>query len=202
MATHFGLFITVWLKFTFLFTPFLALTMLLNMTRDCDEVERRRIAIRVTISVSLLCIGVFFFGNIVFKLFGITLDSFRVGAGILLFLSAIHLVQSSPGASKPTHDSDEDIAVVPLAMPIVIGPAIIGTLLVLGADLADPASKTVGILALVFACLTLGGILLIGTFLERVLGKKILKTISKMTGLVLAALAAQMIMTGIRNFFS
>lgn len=202
MASHLGLFITIWFKFAFLFTPFLALTMLLNMTSDHSEAERRKVAVRVTIAVALLCVGVFFFGNVVFKLFGITLDSFRVGAGVLLFLSAIELVLATHGSPKSNHGQDEDIAVVPLAMPIVIGPAIIGTLLVLGADLTDTASKAVGILALMFASVTLGCILWLGTFLERVMGKKTLKTISKMSGLILAALAAQMVMTGIRNFFS
>ena len=196
------LFVTVWLKFVFLFTPFLALTVLLNMTRDQAEAERRRLSVRVTVAVALLCIGVFLFGKVVFRLFGITLDSFRVGAGVLLFLSAIELVRSAPASAKASVPADEDIAVVPLAMPIVIGPAIIGTLLVLGADLTDTVSRIVGICGLVFASLTLGSILWVGTFLERALGRKTLKTISKMTGLILAALAAQMIMTGIRNFFS
>jgi multiple antibiotic resistance protein len=202
MADYFGLFITVWLKFSFLFTPFLALTIMLNMTQDQTEVARRKLSIRVTVAVALLSVGVFFFGNVAFRLFGITLDSFRVGAGVLLFLSAIELVRSTPGASRPGKATDEDIAVVPLAMPIVIGPAIIGTLLVLGADLSDTLSKAVGICALMLATLTLGCILWIGTFLERALGRKNLNTISRMTGLILAALAAQMIMTGIRNFFA
>lgn len=202
MESHFGLFISIWLKFTFLFTPFFALTMFLSMTKGYVDIERRRLAIRVTAAVAVLCVGVFFFGNIVFKLFGITLDSFRVGAGVLLFLSAIELVLSKSSSSDTGNPGDEDIAVVPLAMPIVIGPAIIGTLLVLGADLADPMSKGIGIMALLFATLTLGGTLLLGTYIERAVGKRNLNILSKVTGLILSALAAQMIMTGIRNFFA
>ena len=202
MTNPFGLFVAVWLKFFFLFTPFLALTIMLNMTRDQSESERRKLAVRVAVAVALLCVGVFFFGHFVFQLFGITLDSFRVGAGVLLFLSAIELVRSSPSASRPVSSADEDIAVVPLAMPIVIGPAIIGTLLVLGADLKGVVNRVIGVCALVLSALSLGVVLWLGSFLERLLGKKTLNTISKMTGLVLAALAAQMILTGIRNFFA
>ena len=202
MGSHFGLFIAIWLKFTFLFTPFFALTMFLSLTKGYGAAERRRVALRVTGAVAVLCVVVFFFGNTVFKLFGITLDSFRVGAGVLLFLSAIQLVQSKPAAADAGDPGDEDIAVVPLAMPIVIGPAIIGTLLVLGADLDDPLGKGIGIAALMLATATLGSILLLGTYIEHAVGKRNLKILSKVTGLVLAALAAQMIMAGIRNFFA
>ncbi len=202
MSGHVELFITVWLKFTFLFTPFFVLSMFLSMTSGYAVAERRRLALRVCLAVVVLCVGVFFFGNVAFTLLGITLDSFRVGAGVLLFLSAIQLVQSRPVAPDHRKSDDEDIAVVPLAMPIVIGPAIIGTLLVLGADLAHPASKAVGIAALLLASATIGCILLMGAYIERILGRKNLTILSKFTGLILAALAAQMVMTGVRNFFS
>ena len=203
MKSHFALFIAIWLKFAFLFTPFFALTMFLSLTRDCTEQERRKMAVRVAVAVAVLCNVVFFFGNMVFKLFGITLDSFRVGAGVLLFLSAIQMVTSRPSsAPESVHSGDDDITVVPLAMPIVIGPAIIGTLLVLGAELNEPIRKGVGIAGLMFSTLTLGGILFLGASIERLVGRKTLVILSKMTGLILAALAAQLIMTGIRNFFS
>ena len=203
MGNHLSLFIAIWLKFAFLFTPFFALTMFLSLTKGFSETDRRKLAIRTTVAIAILCVVVFFFGNMVFKLFGITLDSFRVGAGVLLFLSAIQLVQSKTSStSAPSHSGEDDVAVVPLAMPIVIGPAIIGTLLVLGADLKDPVSKGVGILALMFSTITLGIILFLGASIERLLGRKMLTILSKMTGLILAALAAQLILTGIRNFFA
>lgn len=197
---YLGQFVTIWLKFTFMFTPFFVMTMFLAMTKDYEPAERRRLAIRVTVAIILLCIGFFFFGKVVFRLFGITLDAFRIGAGALLFVSSVQLVQSRSEMISTQRKDDEDIAVVPLAMPIVIGPAIIGALFILGAELSATAERVVGVCALLMACLTTGLILLAAVYIERVVGKKNLRTLSKMTGLILSAIAAQMIFTGIKNF--
>ena len=138
--------------------------------------------------------------TLVFKLFGITLDAFRVGAGALLFLSAVTLVRTGEASGAPR--PDEDIAVVPLAMPVVVGPATVGTLLVLGADMPTAAQKTLGCIALVLAVGSLGTILFLGSAIERAVGRRGLEILSKVTGLVLAALAAQLVLTGTRSFLA
>lgn len=191
-------FISVWLKFFFLFTPFFALSMFLSLTRGDSENRRRKLALQTGGAVGILCLALFFFGRALFAVFGITVDAFRVGAGALLFLSAVSLVRSAPDAVPDR--TKEDIAVVPLAMPIIVGPATIGTLLVLGAEISDPARRGIGCVALLLAvgCVVL--ILLAAAVIERALGKRGLSILSKITGLVLAALAAQMILTGVRKF--
>jgi multiple antibiotic resistance protein len=199
---YLGQFVRIWLKFAFMFTPFFVLTMFLSMTKNYEAAERRRLALRVMAAVIILCIGFFFFGQVVFKLFGITLDAFRIGAGALLFLSSVELVQSRTEKVPTNGEDDEDFAVVPLAMPIVIGPAIIGALFILGAELDTTTKRAVGILSLMAASCTLGGILVLGTYIEKMVGKKSLRILSKTTGLILSALAAQMIFSGIRNFLS
>jgi multiple antibiotic resistance protein len=191
---------SIWLRFFFLFTPFFALTMFLSMTKTYTEPQRRKLAMQVTLAVAVLCVSLFFFGKVVFTVFGITLDAFRVGAGALLFLSAVRLVQSNevPAATN----ENEDIAVVPLAIPIVVGPATIGALLVLGGEMPDAASRTLGCVALFFAIGCLFLILLSGSAIEKALGKRGLGILSKITGLILAAMAAQMMLTGLQHFFS
>lgn len=191
-------FVSVWLKFFFLFTPFFALSMFLSMTRGHAESARRRLALQVTGAVAVLCLALFFFGNVIFALFGVTLDAFRVGAGGLLFLAAVALVQANPASGQPARE--EDIAVVPLAMPIVIGPATTGALLVLGAEIEEPHLKALGCAALLLAVLAVGAILCLASLIERGVGKRGLSILSKLTGLLLAALAAQMILTGTRHF--
>ncbi|MEI8078521.1 MAG: MarC family protein [bacterium] len=192
-------FLSVWIKFFFLFTPFFALSMFLIMTKGYTEGARRKLALQISGAVGGICLALFFFGNLVFALFGITLDAFRIGAGALLFLTAVGLVQAKP---IQTDGHKEDIAVVPLAMPIIVGPATTGTLLVLGAEITEPGRKVWGSLALVLAVAGVGIILLLGSYIERQVGKRGLNILSKVTGLVLAALAAQMILTGIHHFLS
>ncbi|OPY85869.1 MAG: hypothetical protein A4E65_00038 [Syntrophorhabdus sp. PtaU1.Bin153] len=200
MNNTFSFFISVWLKFFFLFTPFFALSMFLSMTKGYTEIQRRRLTLRISSAVGVSCLMLFLFGNVIFSLFGITLDSFRVGAGALLFLSAVALVQANPATSKPS--LEEDIAVVPLAMPIIVGPATIGTLLVLGAEITDPVRKSIGCLALLLAVISVGTILILASSFERAVGKRGLNVLSKVSGLILAALAAQMILLGVQHFFS
>jgi multiple antibiotic resistance protein len=200
MQDSFHQFLNVWLKFFFLFTPFFALSMFLSMTGDYTEKHRRKLALMISIAVTVLCLGLLFLGNQIFEIFGITLNAFRVGVGTLLFLSAVSLVQGRK--TPPDMNQETDIAVVPLAMPVVVGPATIGTLLVMGAGLEDFREKTVGVLALLFAVICLGVMLLLGTAIERGIGHRGLNILSKLTGIILAALAAQMIMDGILGFMT
>ncbi len=200
MTGNLSLFVSVWIKFVFVFTPFFALSMFLSMTEGYGKKQRRKLALAVSGAAAVLCLILFFAGNQLFALFGITLNSFRIGAGALLFLSAVSMVQ---GNTTTTGDTRRDnIAVVPLAIPIIVGPATTGTLLVLGAELNGLAAKGLGSLALLLAVACLGLILLMGSRIQRTLGNRGIVILSKLTGLILAALAAQMIMTGVQGFLT
>ena len=194
-----NLFVSIGLQFFFVLTPFFALSMFLSMTQEYSDAQQRQLACRVTAAATVICLVLYFFGNVIFAVFGITLDAFRVGTGGLLFLSAVTLIRSTPVAAA--NDPDHDIAVVPLAMPIIVGPATVGTLLVLGAQMGSPARRLVGALALLSALALVGIILLLAAAIERVLGRRGLSILSKVTGLVLAALAAQMMLAGIAHYF-
>ena len=200
MSQQLHFFVTVWLKFFFLFTPFFALSMFLSMTGDYTEKRRRKLAVMISVAVAALCIGLLFLGNQIFAIFGITLNAFRIGVGALLFLSAVSLVQGRK--ASPDANQEADIAVVPLAMPVIVGPATTGTLLVMGAGLSGVMEKAVGCLALLLAVLCVGVMLLLATAIERGIGHRGLNILSKLTGIILAALAAQMIMDGILGFFT
>jgi multiple antibiotic resistance protein len=200
MTGNLSLFVSVWIKFCFVFTPFFVLSMFLSLTEGYSESRRRKLAMAVSGAVVVICFVLFFAGNQIFSLFGITLNSFRIGAGALLFLSAVGLVQ---GKTAPADTAREgDIAVVPLAIPIIVGPATTGTLLVLGAELDNAAKKSLGGLALLLAVICLCILLLSGSRIQRSLGNRGISILSKITGLILSALAAQMIMTGILGFMA
>ncbi len=200
MTGNMALFLSVWIKFSFVFTPFFALSMFLSMTEGYSESRRRKLALAVSGAAAVICFLLFFAGNQLFSLFGITLNSFRIGAGALLFLSAVALVQGNTATASANREGD--IAVVPLAIPIIVGPATTGTLLVLGAELDGITQKSLGSLALLLALVGLCILLLSGSLIQRSLGNRGIAILSKLTGLILAALAAQMIMTGIQGFLA
>ena len=184
------------LKFFFLFTPFFALSMFLAMTADRSPAERRALAHRVALATVVIAGALLFFGPFIFDLFGITVDAFRIGAGILLLLTAISLM--NPKVVSATQE--EDISVVPLAMPVIVGPASCGALMVSSADLATFSEKLVAMAALVTALGCIWIILLLGTWIEKQLGARGLSILMRLTALVLAALSAQMIMAGVMGF--
>ncbi len=186
------------IKFFFLLTPFFVLSMFLSMTHDFTARRRLALALRVTVAVVLVGIVLVYFGNAIFSLFGITLDAFRIGAGILLFLSSIDLARGTGGRQQI--EPDQDIAVVPLAIPITVGPATTGALLVMGAESPSMTGRLLVAAALVLAALAVGAMLMAASSLERWVGKRGLSILSKLTGLILAALASQMVLTGIAGF--
>ncbi|MEX0774955.1 MAG: MarC family protein [Phycisphaeraceae bacterium] len=197
MPAEWSFFVSVFLKFFFLLTPFFALSMFLSLTRGYPDVLRRRLTLRIGASAATLGLILFFFGDGIFAVFGITLDAFRVGAGALLFLSAVGLVHGQ--ATSVAETPEEDITVVPMAIPVMVGPATIGSLLVLGAEIDDPTRRGLGGLALLLAVAAVTVLLWLASWIEAIIGRRGLAILSKITGLILAALAAQLVLTGMRD---
>ena len=192
------LFVNVYLKLFMILTPFFVMSAFLSLTRGCSAGERQRIALKVTLAVVVSTFVLYLFGKHIFALFGITLDAFRIGAGAVLFLSAIAMIQGRTTVSPG--DAEGDVAVVPLAIPITVGPGTIGALLVMGAGLETFIERLVASLALLAAVLTVGGMLFMAGRFERLLGERGLVILTKLTGLFVSAIAAQIFFTGLKNF--
>lgn len=197
-----ALYFTITIQFLFLFAPFFVVTMFLALTRGDSPQAKKSTALRAISAAAVMASILFFAGPVLFDVIGITLDSFRIGAGALLFLTAVSLVNSgtrSHAKGLPDEDRD-DVAVVPLAMPVIVGPATIGTILVLGAELPSFAKTLVGVFGMLSALMVLAVMLLMSGKLENLLGKTGLNILSKMSGLILAAMAAEIVFTGIKSF--
>jgi len=186
------------IKFFFLLTPFFLLSTFLSMTGQMHDLTRKRIALKVTLAIIVISMILLLIGNQIFSIFGITLNSFRIGTGILLFLSAKNLVQGT-GTIQNT-DGDEEVAVVPLAIPVAIGPATTGALLVISGDMSSTSHLIVAMLAVLTAVVFTGLLLFVSSYFEKILKRQGLAILSKITGLILAAMAAEMVMTGIKGF--
>lgn len=198
MSDLFTLFVNVFLKIFMILTPFFVMSAFLSLTKDVTQAERLRIARKITVAVGLTCFALFAFGTWIFALFGITLDAFRIGAGAVLFISAVGMIQGK--ATVSPQDDREEIAVVPLAIPITVGPGTIGALLVMGAALNSVPEKIAASLALLCAVLAVGGLLAVAGRMETLLGQQGLTILTKLTGLFVSAIAAQIFFTGLKNF--
>ena len=203
------IFVNGFFKLLFLMTPFFVLSMFLSMTPGWSRERKKQLAVRIGLAALVICLSVLFGGKWIFDAFGITLDSFRIGGGAILFLSAIGLVNSNVLDKQQDAESQRRnsalevsrIAVVPLAIPITVGPATIAPLLILSAEAGTFQLQLLHAAGLVAAIFILTLILLASSWIEEKLGLNMIVVLSKLTGLILAAMASQMIFTGIKSFF-
>ena len=195
-------------KLVLLLTPFFVLSV---FVADCDGMEhadRQKLALRTGFAVVCACVVLYLFGEVIFQCLGISLNAFRIGAGLVLMLNGIDMVRSS--LPKNRHISDDgDPAVVPLAIPTTVGPGTIGTLLVMGASGAARAAELgcnrwffllVELCAVILAGTGIGATLYFSETINRLLKDKGVRILSKLTGMYIVALAAQIIFDGIRGF--
>lgn len=196
-------FVSTTVKLLALTTPPAVLSAFLSGTKNYAPERKRKTAIRTGMAVFTIALVLYLFGDSIFSLFGFTLDAFRIGSGCLLFMTAVTLMNEKPqpptAAQAPPSD-DEDISVVPLAIPICMGPASIGTVMVLGASATTTTERLAGAAAMLVVAIIITLTLLAADKVERVLRKTGIAVLSKLTGLLLAAIAAQVVFTGIRHF--
>jgi multiple antibiotic resistance protein len=193
-----ALFLDIFTKVLFILSPFFSVSMFLALSGDMDQQKRNRCAMRTSAAILVLCFVIYFFGNLLFKILSITVASFQIGAGTLLFLNAIRMVSGKH--SDLVHDPEDDVSIVPLAIPLIVGPGTIGTLLVLGMEIKTAPEKYIAAGAIFLAAAAISMFLFLAAPIGRWLGHKGLQMMMKITGLILTAIAAQIIFTGIRTF--
>ena len=186
----------LFVKFFFLLTPPFVMSAFLSVTKDNTIQERNTLAIWITLWILIISGVLLFFGGFIFKIFGITLDAFRIGTGALLFLTAVSLVRGD-SIRVPSGDSVQSLAVVPMAIPITLGPASIGVLMVYGGEIKTGLGFFLAYLSISAAVIC---VLLVSNYIQKAIGKNGLVVLSKLTGLILAALSAQMIFEGADAF--
>ena len=176
------------------------------LTTENTAKERRAIALRGTLIAAGVLLFFALFGDFVLTYFGITLAALRTAGGILLLLIAIDMVFARPSGGLTTTREEnaeavakQDISVFPLATPLIAGPGAIGAAILLVADaqgehllIAVVIAALIAVLALTFA------LMLMASQVQKLLGVTGLQVISRVIGVLLAALAVQFIFDGIQ----
>lgn len=184
-----------------LLNPFAVLSTFIALTGQLTTGEKAGIMIRTCIAAMIAGVVVLFCGNIIFSLLDIDLDLFKVGGGVVLMICSISLVWGNERKKIRSDASDASISVVPLAIPMAVGPGTAAGLIVVGSEhtrtLLDHCSN---IGALLTGVIVLGFVLSLGVWAEKVMNKTTVSIITRLTGLFLSAIAAKMILEGVRNF--
>lgn len=186
------------IKLFALMTPTAVLSAFLGYAREYSAREKRRVSLKTSLAIFIIGGVLYLWGASIFELFGFTLDAFRIGSGVLLMLSAIALMRDE--GKREEAQKDGDISVVPLAIPLSMGPASIGAIMVMGAQADTHIEMIYGMLALLLAAFCMYLLLSMADLIGRILHATGIAVLSKLTGLILAAIAAQVIFTGAVNF--
>jgi multiple antibiotic resistance protein len=176
------------------------------MTRD-DPSKRRETALRAAVTAGLVLATFALAGSWIFELLGISLGAFKVAGGVVLLLLALDMIRIQPSRTRITQQEVEDgaarddIAVVPLAMPLLAGPGSIATAIVLMARARQgPWWHALPVLgAIVFTAAASYLVLAGAARTERVLGRNGLSILERAAGLLLVAVAVQFILDGLRE---
>ena len=186
------------IKIYALMTPPAVLSAFISGTKGFDKKQKSTVAAKTSAAIFVIGVTLFLFGSNLFSLFGFTLDAFRIGAGVLLFLTAVSLMNDD--GKDALSGKEGDISVVPLAIPLGMGPASIGAVMVMGASATEMHQVLEGVFSLLAASLGMFVLLRMADGVARALHRTGIAVLSKLTGLLLAAIAAQVIFTGIRAF--
>lgn len=189
----------------FVVDPLSAVPLFLAMTRNDSVDKRRETALRAAVTAALVLSSFALGGAWIFKLLGIGLPAFKVAGGVVLLLLALDMIRTQPSKTRITEGEVEegagkdDIAIVPLAMPLLAGPGSIATAIVLMARArGGPWWQMVAVLlAIVVTCAAAWLILAGSARTERVLGKTTLAILERAAGLLLVAIAIQFMMDGL-----
>ena len=190
------------LRLFWMLTPFFVLAMYLNLSDGESDKRKREIVNRCVLAVFTLSMLFYFLGRPLFEVLGITLDGFRIGAGVTLFLTALDCIAGNPTRTRDPGESKwRDVSIVPLAIPFAVGPGMIGTIMIIAIEAPDWVGRGVFAAGLTIEVILLWLMLRFATVLQRMLGDSMIQVLSRITGLFLAALAGNMIVVGVRNIW-
>ncbi len=180
-----------------------------SLTTGANAVQRRSMAIRATLIAGAILLFFALFGEPLLSALHIDLDSFRIAGGIMLFVIALEMVFERRTERRERRAEEiratpevEDVSVFPMAMPMLAGPGSIASVMLLVAqnDGVERAGVVFAALAAVLA-LTLLALLAAGPIM-RLVGAKTEAVITRLLGVLLAALAAQFVIDGLKGSFS
>jgi multiple antibiotic resistance protein len=188
----------------FLVDPIAVVPTFLAITQGESVDQRRATARRACVAAAILLIVFAAAGNLIFRAFGITLPAFRIAGGAILWLVAMDMLRgerSTQESEAEIHEGrlKEDVAFTPLAMPMLAGPGAISTVMVLSGQAQTPARAAVIYASIVLTLLISWMMLRIGDRVMSRFGQTGIRVTMRIMGLLLAAVAVQFIITGVRE---
>jgi multiple antibiotic resistance protein len=191
--------------------PIGAVPVFLSVTHDLSLRERREIATKTAVTVVVTLVVFALIGQWIFRFFGSSVDAFAIAGGILLFRMAMDMLSGRLSSVKisreETEEFDEEVvtleevAIIPLAIPLISGPGAITTVMLYMARAGSVGERAIVLLSIVLIGITVWLVLCSANVIKNRLGRVGIKVMTRMMGLILTSMAVQMIINGIKGAF-
>ncbi|HGA0325701.1 TPA: MarC family protein [Streptococcus agalactiae] len=196
-------FILAFMAFFAIMNPISNLPAFMALVADDDQKISRWIAAKGVLLAFVIIVIFVLSGHLLFNLFGITLAALKISGGILVGIIGYKMINGihSPTNKKLEEHKDDpmNVAVSPLAMPLLAGPGTIAT--AMGLSSGGLSGKLITILAFAILCVIMYVILISANEITKFLGKNAMTIITKMMGLILMTIGIEMLITGIKIGF-
>ncbi len=192
----------------FVVDPVGVVPIFLAITAGDSETKMRRTALRACLVAGGLLLFFAIFGGVIFQVFGVSLAAFRVAGGILLLITSLDMLRARPSETRTSRTEEqegvakEDVALVPLAMPLLAGPGAIASAMVLMSKGESLVMAVPVLAAIVLTFVASYFILRASNRVQRVLKQSGVAILERVMGLILAAIAVQFMADGAKDLLS
>ncbi len=180
----------------FIMDPFGNISSYMNMVRKLDPKRQRYIVMREMLLALLVMLLFNFIGEYILYGLGLSLVTVKISSGVILFLVAVKILFSSQSSLRANLPQEEPF-LIPLAIPLIAGPALLATIMLY--SLTEPSQFTM-LSSIVISWALSAGVLLAAPTLERILGVNGLTACERLMGMVLVLLSLQRILEGVKEF--
>mgnify|MGYP003450847282 FL=1 len=187
--------------------PLGALPLYLWLTAHHSEHDKKYVAMTAAKAATIILLVTLFFGELILSFFGISVNSFRVGGGILILLMAISMLHAQTSGAKNTEaerveaSTRESIAIVPLAMPMLAGPGAISSIILYGNRAHDWQHYLIVSAEIVIVGIIIAILMRLSGKIAKQLGQTGMNIITRVMGLILAAISIEFISLGLKGLF-
>ena len=197
-------YVKVFIAIIVLVNPMEGIPLFLSRTGDLSQQQKISIARKTSIAVFIILIIALFLGRYLLEIFGIGIPAFTLAGGVIIFLVSLDMVLGKSNTSdkdipKDPTQNPSDIAVVPLAMPLLAGPGAISGVILYGSKSNGIEEDIIlaGIVFLIAVAVALS--LNAASRMQKVLNETAINVMTKVTGLLVAAIAVQLIFSGLQQ---
>ncbi|MEP3046680.1 MAG: MarC family protein [Roseibium sp.] len=200
-----ALFLKLFAALFAIMNPIANLPVFLSLTADRGAGFERKTAFTLLISLSLGAVVIGVTGDDILKVFGISLDAFRLAGGFLILLIALKMLSGEQSKAhhgtdkeKEHHAAQENPAIYPLTVPILLGPGTISTMIVYRGHVSDTSGEIAYAAAIAAAIGVLVATFFAAPLLSRFLGQTATSVMSRLMGMILAAIAMEMMVSSLK----